>query len=106
MTSTTGLDDLLAYVRAESRICPMPQHWDRLWKMLPRCPQYARPSEPHAPLILAGWTYSTNADKAERLAYHIRWAHEREAFEAVNTYLRSLPADAWHHSNPTKPNYF
>ena len=104
MRSTTGIDDLLAYVRAEGRVCPMPQHWDKLWKILPGCPQYAGQSEPHGPLILAGWMYSTNADKAERLAYHIRWALEHEAFEAVNIYLRSLPVDAWHYSGAADPN--
>lgn len=90
----TALNDLLQFAKDESRVCPMPIPWDTLWKMLPGCPKYAGQSEPHAPLILAGWKYSSDADKAERLAYHIRWAHEHGALAAVNPYPRSLSVDA------------
>lgn len=101
--SDLALNELLQFVREESRVCPMPIPWNTLWKMLPGCPEYAGQSEPHAPLILAGWMYSTDADKANRLAYHVRWAHEHGALAAVNSYLRSLSVDSWHHSDPAKP---
>jgi hypothetical protein len=101
----TALSELLQFAKDESRVCPMPLPWDTLWKMLPGCPEYAGQSEPHAPLILAGWTYSTDAEKADRLAYHIRWAHEHGALTAVSGYLRSLPVDARHHSDPAKPQF-
>lgn len=105
MTSDQEFSALLAFVQSESRICPMPIQWNELWNMLPGKPKYAGNVEPYPPLVLAGWWASTNDQKAERFAYHIRWAHQHGAFEQVNRFLRNLPIQDWHHSDPSKPSF-
>src|SRR5688572_14639595 len=105
MTSARDLDALLRYVATESRVCPKPTEWDAVWKMLPGCPEFAGTSEPWPPLILGGWWASTDVEKSERLAYHIRWAYDHDAFEAVANFLRGLPTKSWHHSDPEMPSF-
>jgi len=105
MVTMQALEALLSYVNEGSRVCPMPVQWDELWQSLPDRRRVGNGWEPAAPLILAGWWASTNDDKRERLAYHIRWAFEHGAFEAADRFLRMLPTEHWHHSDRSKPNF-
>jgi len=100
-----ALDALLAFVRDEARVCPRPMEWQAFWKSPPNVRAIPGGWEPPAPLVLAGWWDSSNEDRAQRLEEHIRWAVEHNAFVAADQYLRRLPVKAWHHSDPTKPNY-
>lgn len=99
------LEALLAFARSDARICPRPMEWQAFWKMLPNVRPMPRGWEPPAPLVLAGWWDSTNDEKAQRHELHIRWAAEHGAIEVAGAFLRGLPAEAWHHSDPTKSNY-
>ena len=99
------LSQLLAFVAAGARVCPRPMEWQTLWESLPGARRTNAGFEPPAPLVLAGWWSTTNADKAARLVEHIRWAAERGAITETDAFLRGLPEVAWHHSDPRKPNY-
>lgn len=80
------LESLLAYVTAERRVCPMPGAWDKLWRLL------GRRSAP--PLILAAWG-SPWYVKRWRLEAQIRYAAEHGMLGRVDSFLRSLPREAW-----------
>ncbi len=89
------LSNLLEYVQAEGRTCPMPQQWNRLWEMLPGRQRMGAGWQPPAPLILAAWEESSAVGKRERLMTHIRYAAEHGALDQVDQYLRGLSANEW-----------
>jgi hypothetical protein len=80
------LESLLDYVRAEGRICPMPDRWIQLFDLL-------GPDAP-PPLILAAW-HVPALWKALRLDEQIRYAVEHETFDRVDCVLRGLRPDEW-----------
>ena len=87
---------LLSYAEGDGRICPQPPEWNQLWELLPARCWHDGGWLPRAPLILAGWWASTDDQKAERLAYHIRWAYDCGALGPVERFLRQLSQERWH----------
>ena len=53
--------------------------------------------QPPLPLILGAWRDSSNLEKWMRLREHVTWAAEHESLDEVDSFLRSLSEDAWHH---------
>lgn len=98
----TCLEDLLAYVQVDDRICPNPQEWLAMYELLP-ARRHGDASYPGLPLILGGWWDSSNAQKRQRLIAQIRYAGREGVLDAVDRYLRSLPDSAWHRGDVSKP---
>jgi hypothetical protein len=71
--------------------------WQKLWEMLPNRKQTGAGWEPPLPLILAAWHETPAMLKMSRLAKHIEWAEKHSALEPVETFLRSLREEDWHH---------
>ncbi len=88
---------LLEFVAANGRVCPMPDSWNRLWKMLPQRRRSGGSWEPPPPLILAAWGATPTIAKMARLGEHIRYAAEQKVLERVDAVLRGLPEDEWLH---------
>jgi hypothetical protein len=88
---------LIAYCRENSRICPMPQQWNKLWELLPDRRRVGGGWEPALPLILAAWHDTSGMQKMLRLAEHIEWAAEHGALGSVAVYLRGLSEEDWFH---------
>jgi hypothetical protein len=67
------------------RICPNPPVWDAVFKKL--CSFAERnncmPPQPPVPLILAGWAYTSDADKMERWNQTVAWAEENACSDLV-----------------------
>lgn len=93
----TQLEALIAYCRAEERVCPSPTVWNELWELLPERTHVGTGWQPSLPLILSGWWYSSNLDKMVRLREHLIWAADHGALDEVDAFLRALPEDSWHH---------
>lgn len=91
------VEDLLAYCKSNKRICPMPDKWDELWKMLPGRSRVGSAWEPSLPLILAAWHNSPALSKMLRLQEHIHWADKTGALESVGVFLRRLREEDWAH---------
>lgn len=91
------LDELLSFVQAEGRICPLPEHWDRLWKLLPDRRQVGVTWSPATPLILAAWWASSDQQKMDRLKVHLTYASEKGVLPAVGDFLRALSPSDWHY---------
>jgi hypothetical protein len=91
------LDALIAFASADSRVCPQPRRWQELWEMLSDRKPVGAGSSPSAPLILAAWWDTSDADKHDRLLYHIRYAAEHGALEQVAKFLRNLREEDWYH---------
>lgn len=92
---TEKLEILLEYVKADGRVCPMPNHWDRLWEMLPDKKRVGREWIPPLPLTLTVWWETPLLSKTSRLEIHIRYAAEHGALDAVDSYLRGLKPGEW-----------
>lgn len=89
------LNDLLEYVKADGRVCPMPAYWERLWEMLPDKKHVGRGWEPPPPLTLTVWWETPLLEKTARLEKHIRYAAEHGALDEVDSYLRALKPAEW-----------
>ena len=91
---------LLEYVRANGRVCPMPDYWKLLWEMLPDKKRLGSGWEPPLPLILAAWWDTPAMSKILRLQEHIRYAAEYGVLDEVDKFLRALSNDQWFKLNP------
>jgi hypothetical protein len=87
------LSDVLAVVESNERVCPNPQKWHQLYRLLPRKGR----TTPALPLILGGWWHSTPVQKQERLREHIHWAADHGALGVVADFLGSLKESDWVH---------
>ena len=91
-------ENLMAYCVETNRVCPKPDHWTQLYKLLPNTVQKSSGGwHPSLPQILGGWWNSNNDDKKDRLAEHIRWADRHGAIAIVDGFLRTLTETQWHH---------
>ena len=97
-SSQEQLDNLLAYAKANNRICPQPMKWQMLWEKIPDRRRGPTDQKLRVPLILGGWWASSDSDKAERIEEHIRWAYEHDSLDSVDTFLRDLPEEDWYHT--------
>ena len=91
------LNEVLAKVQQNGRVCPQPQQWQRLYEMLPEKQRKVAGWEPSLPLILAAWWDTPALAKMLRLREHIEWAARHGCLDEVYAYLQSLPENQWHH---------
>lgn len=87
---------LLAYCRANGRVCPMPQKWSTLYDLLPERRRVVAGWSPPLPLILMAWD-EPEISKANRLQLHIDWASEHGALDVVSDFLHGLHEEDWFH---------
>jgi hypothetical protein len=95
------LAQLLAYCRANGRVCPAPDKWSDLWELLPGRQRVGSGWEPPPPLILAAWWDCSANEKQDRLELHMRYAADRGALEQVAQFLSRLGADDWVYGDGT-----
>ena len=91
------IDELLKYVRANNRVCPMPQKWNELYEMLPDKRRVGNGHEPSLPLILGAWHETPALMKILRLEEHIKYADKKGIIDKVDKYLRTLKESDWAH---------
>ena len=95
---TAKLDALVAYLEAKERVCPLPQHWNNLWEMLPGKVRLGAGWSPSLPLILGAWWETCDLEKRIRLREHLEWAASHGTLDDVDGFLRSLAPGDWHTS--------
>ena len=93
------LEQLLNYCKSNERVCPLPQKWNELYKLLPNKKRKGAGFIPSVPLILGGWHHSSNLEKILRLKEHIEWADEHGALEQISKFVYSLKEEDWFHFN-------
>lgn len=104
------VEEILAKLAAEERVCPKGDKWVELWEMLPKVNREGVSEGwdgPPRPLILAACGESNSA-KHQRLADHLRYAKENGVLDEIVSFLMSLPADEWECGdiNSTTDGYF
>lgn len=90
---------LVGYVRANGRICPVPQRWNQLWEMLRGRRRVGSGGNPPLPLILGAWHDTTGLEKMLRLREHIEYAESHGVLDAVDMFLRGLDEEEWYRTN-------
>lgn len=93
----TTLNESLELIQLNKRICPQPQVWQALYKLLPDKKHVGSSFEPSAPLILAAWWVSSEQQKIMRLQEHIEWASDHGCLDRVHKFLSDLPESDWFH---------
>lgn len=93
----TTLDEVLAEVQKNNRVCPQPNKWNELYELLPNKRRQGSTWVPPLPLILAAWWDTPAMLKMLRLREHIEWASEQGALGAIYEFLASLKEEDWHH---------
>jgi hypothetical protein len=102
---TNKIKSLIEYVQFKERVCPMPNFWHELWKMLPDCKQNEDGTwNPPLPLILAAWWDTTDDQKRERLTEHINYADKKMVINRIDKWLRLLKEEQWLHRGEIKQN--
>lgn len=106
--SPSDLADLIRYAQERDRICPRPMEWNDLYKKIGGSRRDTTSEiiwDPMPPLVLSAWSFSKDDDRQKRFQEHLAWAAQRGTLHIAETFLRSLPEEAWHHRFPTKPHY-
>ena len=88
-----SLEDVMVEARKNNRVCPRPDHWQRLFTMLPD----KLADRPAAPLIGAAWAPAPSLSKRMCMREHIEWAAAHGALDQVFAFLKQIPESEWHH---------
>jgi hypothetical protein len=91
------IEETLAEIQKNDRVCPQPPQWRELYEMLPDKKRKGAGWEPALPLILAAWWDTPAMFKTLRLQEHIEWAEAHGCLERIFVFLRSLSEEQWHH---------
>lgn len=93
------LPEIIELCKINNRICPQPQKWNDLWKLLKNKKRVGTAWEPSLPLILAAWYHTSDYLKKERLMVHISWAKKENQLSEIFDFLNRLNESDWHHEN-------
>ena len=94
----TKLDDLLNYCSSNGRVCPIPDKWNSLWKLLSKDLDSQSVFKLGPPLILAAWHESTDQEKLLRLKEQLVYADHKGLIDQVESFLHKLNETHWYHS--------
>ena len=92
-----SLEDAVAAVFINDRVCPTPLRWDSLYQLLCKIAEAKGVDKPIAPLILGAWWHSSPTDKADRLKSHLSWASEHGVLEQAINCLARISEGDWVH---------
>lgn len=93
------LTNIIDFCKINNRICPQPQMWNKLWKLLKNKKRSGAGWKPPLPLILSAWYHSSDNSKRKRLLEHLNWAKEQNQLNTISDYLQSLNESDWYHEN-------
>jgi hypothetical protein len=91
-------DELLELASGNGRLVPVPVRWNALWNILDKhVSNDLRKSALIAPLILAGWNFSSDQEKRTRFLEHLEWACVHGLSDRAYRYLSTLLDDEWYY---------
>jgi len=89
--------ELIGYCRNNRRVCPKPMRWNTLFEILLTDLDAESEDHPSAPLILSAWWETPALAKMIVLDGQIHWAAAHGKLDRVDSYIRSLSEQDWHH---------
>jgi len=90
-------EEVIAIATQSHRVCPQPQQWEKMYKLLPDRVRHGSGWNPALPLILGAWNESSDLEKIARFQTHIDWADSKGVIDLVGSYLLTLSESQWHH---------
>ena len=106
--SPSNLADFIPYTQERDRICPRLMEWNDFYAKIGGSRRDTASGiiwDPMPPLVLSAWNFSNDDERQKRFQEHLAWSAQRGTLHIAETYLRSLPEEAWHHRLATKPHY-
>jgi hypothetical protein len=87
------IDSLLTFINSKNYICPNPDKWIELKKLMENNNSTQRFPPP---LILAAWGMTEDWEKSLRLREQINWAERVGLLDLIDEYLRNMEFTEWH----------
>lgn len=94
------VEEVMAFARANLRVCPQLAVWRRLYLMLPRAAAGSVPERAPLPVDRASWQHTPDVVKQECLRQQLEWAQAHGVLAQVHDFLRCMREDEWHHIDP------
>ena len=86
--------ELLNYITSHKRICPMPQKWMAVFKII----SSELPTNRLVPLILSAWNFTDDSEKQKRLIEQVEFTFtlNSDKVEKFEKAIYALSAADWH----------
>ncbi|OWY70603.1 hypothetical protein B7486_13370 [cyanobacterium TDX16] len=94
---TERVQDLIKQCGSKG-VCPQPDKWAELHRLLCEKADRIGVREPSLPLILGAWHFTGILQKQFRLHEHISWADEHGVLDEAERFLMGLSDDEWYPS--------
>lgn len=89
------LFDLMAEIRKNNRVCPVPTRWLDFYRLLEEAAAGA--PLPSPPLVGAAWAATPSLAKRMCFREQLEWAAAHDCMNPVYQYLKSLGEADWHY---------
>lgn len=99
------VEEVLSIARQNGRVCPKPEKWASLYRILIKR-AHGQETAPPLPPSLGTWSRTSSHAKAICFGDHIQWAARHDmALSEVAAFLLSMSEEDWHHftSAPSTP---
>ena len=92
-----SVEDLILYVKSDKRVCPNPSEWDQISQIIGA----AKPGHKCVPLILAGWAFTSDQQKRDRLIEQIHHAIYlgEDIFQTFAQAIYDLEKEDWYYAD-------
>jgi hypothetical protein len=91
------LEEALRLTRRNQRVCPHPEHWERLAALLPARQTKGGARPPPRPITGEAWAASPTRAKRACLLEQLEWASRTGVLAQVVDLLQALPEEDWLH---------
>jgi hypothetical protein len=91
------LDSAMLMARRNNRVCPRPERWNELTRLLPARRALRGNQPPPTPATGPAWAVTPSLTKRLCFREQIEWAEREGALEAVVSFMQSMSEDEWLH---------
>jgi hypothetical protein len=91
------LDSAILMARRNNRVCPRPERWNELSKLLPARRTMRGNQAPPAAATGVAWAMTPSLTKRLCFREQIEWAEREGALEAIMTFMQAMSEEEWLH---------
>lgn len=89
---------LLEYCLINERVCPTRDYWNHLWVINAKAKTFdSILNQNKSPLIDEKSSEQEKLQRSVRLRKYIEFADKNNLINEMDTFIRSIPEDKWHH---------
>jgi len=94
---TLKLDDLMTEARRNNRVCPLPERWTELYRLMSVQAMGGKAKLPAPPLTGAAWDSTPSLAKRMCFRDHLEWATANSCAAEVYEFMKALGERDWHY---------